>query len=186
MRTGSLKFGTFKLNNGALSPYYLDLHLLSSDPTIFRRLIAFYSRIIEPKILKRTDRISGVAASGVPYAVVLGFGLGKPFLSVKKEQKGGRRIEGVLLPGDRVLILDDVATTGMSILTAAQAIRAEGGVVNDAVILLDREQGASRTLKRFGVRLHSFSTVRRVARTLLAKGAIDDGEYDEIVRQIAN
>jgi orotate phosphoribosyltransferase len=123
------------------------------------------------------------------YAAVLAFNLQKPFLYVRKDLKEhgrGRRVEGLLLPGERVLVLDDVITTGTNIVDAVEAIRAEGGLVEDAVVLLDRLQGGKTNLKRIGVELHVFTTIRRIADGLVARGTIDEGQYKEILEQIVS
>jgi len=187
LRTGSLKFGTFKLASGILSSYYLDLRLIPSDPEAFRRTITFYSDTIAGKVKGSIDRLTGVPTAGIAIGAVLAFTLRKPFIYVRKETKEHgmtRRIEGFLRPGDRVLLLDDVITTGSSILEAAEAIRAEGGVVEDAVVLLDRQQGGEANLRKAGVKLHSFANMRRIADELLSRGTIEESQYREIVAQM--
>jgi orotate phosphoribosyltransferase len=188
LRTGSLKFGTFKLTSGLLSPYYVDLRLIPSSPEAFQRTVAMYVSVLEPDLVKRAERLAGVPTAGIAYAAVVALNLSKPLLYVRKEQKEHgreRRIEGLLQPGDRVIMLDDVVTTGKSLLEAADAIRAEGGTVEDAVVLLDRQQGAEVNLRENGVRLHSFTTMRRIADKLLSLGTIDERQHTEIIRQIA-
>jgi orotate phosphoribosyltransferase len=187
LRTGSLRFGTFKLASGILSPYYVDLRLIPSDPEAFRRVVAMYSTVLGAGINRRAHRLAGIPTAGIAYAAVLAYNLEKPFLYVRKEPKDhgrARKIEGSLLPGDRILVLDDVITTGQNIVDAVDAIRSEGGVVEDAVVLLDRQQGGKANLDRIGVELHSFTTMRRIAEKLMAKGTIDEGQFKEIVEQI--
>jgi len=82
------------------------------------------------------------------------------------------------------LILDDVVTTGKSLLEAAEAIRAEGGIVDDAVVLLDRQQGAGENLQKKRMKLHTFTTMRRIADKLLNLGTIDERQHKEILGQI--
>ena len=121
LRTGSLRFGTFILASGILSPYYVDLRLIPSDPEAFRRVIGFYSSALGINLAKRAQRLAGIPTAGIAYAAVLAFNLSKPFLYIRKEEKEhgvGRRIEGILQPGDRVLVLDDVMTTGKNITEA--------------------------------------------------------------------
>jgi orotate phosphoribosyltransferase len=187
LRTSSLKFGTFKLASGILSPYYVDLRLIPSNPEAFQQTVAMYVSVLEPDIIKRTQRLAGVPTAGIAYAAVVALNLAKPLLYVRKEQKEHgreRRIEGLLQPGDRVVVLDDVVTTGKSLLEATGAIRAEGGIVDDAVVLLDRQQGAEANLRRNHVKLHSFATMQRIAERLLSLGTIDEGQYKEILAQV--
>jgi orotate phosphoribosyltransferase len=186
LRTGSLRFGTFKLASGLLSSYYIDLRVIPSDPEAFRRVISFYSTLLETSLLDRVHRFAGIPTAGIVYAAVLAFNLSKPFLYVRKEEKGhgrGRRIEGVLQPADKVLVLDDVITTGMNVVEAVEAIRAEGGVVEDALVLLDRQQGGETNLRKAGVRLHAFATMKQVAERLSTRGMIDEGQLKEIIGQ---
>ena len=188
LRTGSLTFGTFKLASGLLSPYYVDLRLIPSNPEAFQRTIAMYGSVFEGDLVKRTQRLAGVPTAGIAYAAVVALNLSKPLLYVRKEAKEHgreRRIEGLLQPGDRVVILDDVATTGKNLLEAAEVIRAEGGIVDDAVVLLDRQQGAEAALKRNHVKLHAFTTMRHIADRLRKLGTIDEGQYREILGQIS-
>ncbi|MGA2627112.1 MAG: orotate phosphoribosyltransferase [Candidatus Bathyarchaeia archaeon] len=187
LRTGSLKFGTFKLTSGLLSPYYVDLRLIPSYPEAFQQTINMYRSVIEPDLVKRVQRLAGVPTAGIAYAAVIALNLNKPLLYVRKEQKEhGRekKVEGLLQPGDRVLILDDVVTTGKSLLEAAEAIRAEGGIVDDAVVLLDRQQGAGENLQKKRMKLHTFTTMRRIADKLLNLGTIDERQHKEILGQI--
>jgi orotate phosphoribosyltransferase len=146
-----------------------------------------YRSVVEPDLVKRFQRLAGVPTAGIAYAAVIALDLTKPLLYVRKEQKEhGRekRVEGLLQPGDKVLVLDDVVTTGKNLLEAAEAIRAEGGIVDDAVVLLDRQQGAVENLQKERVKLHAFTTMRRIADKLLNLGTIDEGQHNEIVRQI--
>lgn len=189
LRTGSLRFGTFKLASGILSPYYVDLRLIPSDPEAFRRVIGFYTTVIGTTLIKRAQRLAGIPTAGIAYAAVLAFNLSKPFLYVRKEEKEhgrGRRIEGILQPAERVLVLDDVITTGKNVVEAAEAIRGEGGVVEEAVVLLDRQQGGEENLRRAGVKLHAFATMKQIANRLNARGMIDEGQLKEIMGQIVS
>jgi len=187
LRTGSLTFGTFKLASGILSPYYVDLRLIPSNPEAFQRTISMYRSVFEPDLIKRTQRLAGVPTAGIAYAAVVALNLSKPLLYVRKEPKEhGRekRIEGLLQPGDKVVVLDDVATTGKNLLDAAEVIRGEGGTVEDAVVLLDRQQGATANLRKNGLKLHAFTTMRHIAERLRKLGTIDEGQYQEILAQI--
>jgi orotate phosphoribosyltransferase len=189
LRTGSLRFGTFKLASGILSPYYIDMRLIPSDPEAFRRVIGFYTTVLGTTLAKRAKRLAGIPTAGIAYAAVLAFNLSKPFLYVRKEAKEhgrGRRIEGILQPADKVLVLDDVITTGKNIVEAVDAIRSEGGVVEDTLVLLDRQQGGGVNLKKAGVRLHAFATMTHVADRLNARGMIDEGQLKEIKGQIVS
>lgn len=188
MKTGATKFGLFKLSSGKLSPYYIDLRMIPGDPEGLRKVVKIYEAMAKSKIgVASFDRVAGVPTAGVPYASILAYQLAKPFLYVRKEAKahgGERRVEGQLLPGERVLLVDDLITTGKNTLQAAEAIRSEGGQVQHALVLIDREEGGAPALAQAGMKLHAFTSVTRIAKRLRDSGVIDDDQYDAILAQI--
>jgi orotate phosphoribosyltransferase len=94
-----------------------------------------------------------------------------------------RRIEGILMPGNRVLLVDDLVTTALSLGKAAKVIRAEGGVVTDALVMLDREEGGKERLMRDNIKLHYLLTAREAATKLHELGAIEEDQLKTILKQ---
>jgi orotate phosphoribosyltransferase len=188
VKTGATKFGLFKLSSGKLSPYYIDLRMIPGDPKGLQTVIEIYETMTRSKIgVASFDRIAGVPTAGIPYASILAYRLSKPFLYVRRETKthgGERRVEGQLLPGDRVVLVDDLITTGKNTLQAVEAIRAEGGQVEHAIVLIDRQEGGAAALAKAGLRLHAFTTVTKIARRLSKSGVIEDDQYKAILAQI--
>jgi len=187
-KIGALKFGTFKLSSGKISPYYIDLRIVPSFPDAFIKVCDLYIRMIEKEIgAQNFDRIAGVPVAGMPFASVIAFHFKKPFLFIRKEVKRhGRekRIEGVIMPGDRILLIDDLITTGKSLRSAAKALRAEGGVIDDVVVLVDREEGGKEKLAKDNLSLHYLLRAGEAAQKLFDMGVISNDEYKIIVRQI--
>ena len=188
MKIDALKFGVFKLTSGKASPYYVDLRIVPSFPDAFTEICDFYSEAITRDIgLKNFNRIAGVPIAGIPFASQIAYNLKKPFLYVRKDIKlhgRERRVEGVLVSGDRVLLLDDLLTTGLTLTTAIDAARAEGGVVTDVVVFLDREEGGRELLERKGVKVHSLLKISEIANTLFEMGAIDQESLKTILKQV--
>ena len=184
----ALKFGVFKLTSGKASPYYIDLRVIPSFPDAFRKICDFYAEQITNQVgLKNFDRVAGVPLAGIPFASQIAYNLGKPFLYVRKGVRlhgRKRRVEGILISGDRVLLIDDLVTTGLTLNRAAKAVRAEGGVVREAVALLDREEGGREKLEKNGTNLHSLLKMSEVATTLFEIGAIDEESRKTILKQI--
>lgn len=188
MRIDALKFGTFTLTSGGTSSYYIDLRLIPSHPVAFQRVTDIYAEMARNMIgLDKFTRIAGIPTAGMPFSSVLALKLGKPFLYVRRETKPygrERRIEGVLMPGDKVLIVDDLITTGKSIIDTVDALRAEGAIVKDALVLIDREEGGKRALAEKGVKLHYLVGIREAAKILYEMNAIDEEQLKAILRQV--
>ena len=184
----ALKFGVFKLTSGKVSPYYIDLRIIPSFPDAFREICDFYGESITSQIgLQNFDRIAGIPIAGIPFASQIAYNLKKPFLYVRKgARRHGRqrRVEGLLASGDRVLLVDDLVTTGLTLKKAAEAVKAEGGVVKEAVALLDREEGGKEKLAKNGIQLHALLKISEVANTLYEIGAIDEESLKTILKQI--
>ena len=184
----AIKFGVFKLTSGKASPYYIDLRVIPSFPDAFREICDFYVQYIVSQIgLKNFDRIAGVPLAGIPFASQVAYNLKKPFLYVRKGIRlhgRERRVEGILVSGDRVLLIDDLVTTGLTLKKAADAVRAEGGVVTEAIAFLDREEGGKQLLEKNGIKLYPLLKISEIANTLYEIGAIDQESLKTILKQV--
>jgi orotate phosphoribosyltransferase len=188
LKLDAIKFGVFKLSSGKASPYYIDLRVIPSFPDAFREICDFYAAYItKPVGLKNFERIAGVPVTGIIFASQISYNLKKPFLFVRKGVRlhgRARRVEGVLASGDRVLLIDDLVTTGLSLKKTAEAVRAEGGVVTDAVVFLDREEGGKQKLEKSGIKLHSLLKISEISDALYEIGSIDKESLKTILKQI--
>lgn len=187
-KIGALKFGAFKLTSGKVSPYYIDLRIVPSFPDAFHRICDLYVKLIENDIgADNFDRIAGIPTAGIPFASLTAYHLKKPLLYIRPTERihgRERRVEGILLPGNRVLLMDDLITSGGSLRRAAEAIRAEGGVVTDAVVLLDREEGGKEKLAKDSVKLHYLLTTSEAAYKLYEIRTITEDQLDIILKQV--
>ena len=186
-KIGAIKFGTFKLASGRVSPYYIDLRIVPSFPDAFQRVCNLYVKLLEKDLgAENVNRVAGIPTAGIPFASAVSYLMKKPFIYIRPKVKlhgRERRIEGVLMPGDRVLLVDDLITTGLSLMKAAKAIKAEGGVVKDALVMLEREEGGKQRLLKDGIKLHYLLTAREAAAKLYELGAIEEDQLKTILKQ---
>ncbi len=188
-KIGAMRFGGFTLASGKPSSYYLDLRTVPSHPDAYAIVIDAYRERIEGIGESAFEVLAGVATAGVTMSSPLAFVMKKPMVYVRKEEKGhglGRLVEGTVKEGSRALLVDDVATTGGSMVSAVAALRESGFVVENAVVLVDRLEGASRSLNSAGVRLTSVVNVKELAEELYGLGLIGKEDYDAIMRQTDN
>ena len=189
LKTNSLRFGLYTLASGKQSPYYIDLRILQSFPRYFRLTIIALRDLISREIGSDFDSLGSIPTSGLIFASALGYEMLKPLIYVRKESKMyGRRkmVEGYLRPGDKVLLVDDVATTGTSLSNTIKVIRENGAIVKDAVAIISRLEGAEEKLQKMGVRLIAIATINDLINALHDKGLLDRNNLEEIIKQKAD
>jgi len=188
IKNNAIKFGDYILTSGKRSPYYIDLRLTISSPITMDWIANSLTRIILNEVGKeKIDRILGVPTAGVPFATVVSQKLGIPLIyyrQARKEHGVRKKIEGILERNDRVLIIDDLITTGESVIEAAEVVRDQGGVVNELVVLLDREQGGRERLKTSRIEPHVLFKISDAMTWLHKVGLIEDKVYDTVQKYI--
>jgi orotate phosphoribosyltransferase len=144
--------GAFTLRSGAVSNEYFDKYLFESDPAILRSIAAQLAGLVPPP----TEILAGLELGGVPVATALSLETGLPVAFVRKVAKTygtAKLAEGPDLKGRRVLVVEDVVTSGGQIIASTRDLRDLGALVDHAICVVDREEGAAAKLAAVDVRL---------------------------------
>ena len=188
IKNNAIKFGDYILASGKKSPYYIDLRQTISSPITMDWIANSLTRIILNEIGRdKIDKILGVPTAGVPFATVVSQKLGIPLIyyrQARKEHGVRKKIEGILERNDRILVIDDLITTGESVIEAAEVVRDQGGIVNELVVLLDREQGGKQRLRTSRIEPHVLFKISGAMTWLHSVGLIDDQVYETLKRYI--
>jgi len=188
IKNSAIKFGDYILASGKKSPYYIDLRQTISSPITMDWIGNALTRIVINEIGKdRIDKILGVPTAGVPFATVVSQKLAVPLIyyrQARKEHGVRKKIEGILDRNDRVLIIDDLITTGESVIESAEVVRDQGGVVNELAVLLDREQGGKERLRSSRIEPHVLFKISDAMEWLHTVGLIEDKVFDTVKRYI--
>lgn len=151
--------GTFTLRSGRTSSFYLDKYLFSTQPEILRDLGVLFAA----RVPTGTTRLAGAELGGIPLVTAASMASGLPCIFVRnarKEYGTAKQLEGVVGPADRVVLVEDVATTGGQALEAAKVVNATGAVVTHVIATIDRLEGARENIEREAIAFEALFTVR--------------------------
>jgi len=188
-QSGIIKFGDFTLASGKKSSYYVDLRLIPSYPHQFRILIKYLQNDITENIgLSNFDSFVSVPTGGLVIASALAIETVKPIIYVRSKPKDygtSKSIEGLIREGMSVLMIDDVATTGGSVVNAIKLLKEANIKVTDAYVIVDRMEGADEALKELGVKLHSITNIIQITQELHQQKLVDKIILEKVRNQIA-
>lgn len=160
LQSGAVRFGEFTLTSGQKSDVYVDIKQAWTDP---KRLLLLADALAEH--VETNDHLAGMELGAVPLVVATALKTGRPYAVVRKATKAhgmGKRVEGELLRDEPVLVIEDVATTGGSLIQTIEVLREAGARVDRAVVVVDREAGARVRLAERGVRLSALVTLEEL------------------------
>jgi orotate phosphoribosyltransferase len=189
---GCVQFGDFSAGRTARnSPVYLNPKLLVSRPDALARVASLIEAEVQMKIALRNrqiepfDLIAGVPIGGLHIATALALQMRVPLIYARTDPLAllGERthIEGIYRPGQTAIIVDDLATGGGSIIDTAEALRQQGLYVRDALVLVNREQGAERRLLEAGVHLHPILSLEVLLTYLHEQARIPSVDYERAI-----
>ncbi|MDD2666339.1 MAG: orotate phosphoribosyltransferase [Methanocellales archaeon] len=152
----SLKFGDFTLSSGLKSSYYVDKYIFETDPNCLEAIGNKISGLIPPG----TKKLAAIELGSISLVAVASVKTKLPYVIVRKQKKGyatKKLIEGEICPGETVIVVEDVITTGSEAVRAVQTLRDHGAIVYFVLAVVDREEGARENLMAIGVSLVSIA-----------------------------
>ena len=155
----SLLRGEFTLRSGRKSNYYLDKYLFETHPDV----LAALGRLFAEKLTPTVQRIAGAELGAVALAAATAMASGKPFVIIRNQKKDygtGKLVEGKLEPGETVMIVEDVLTTGGQVIEAAKTLKDAGARVEKIVAVIDRLEGARQNIESAGYAYESLFTTK--------------------------
>ncbi len=183
-----IRFGDFTLASGKKSSYYVDLRLVPSYPHQFRKMVKFLqNEIIKDIGLDNFDSIVSVPTGGLVIASALAIETVKPLIYVRSKPKDygtSKSVEGKIWDGMKVVMIDDVATTGGSVVNGIKSLKEAKIKVEDAYVIVNRMEGADEALKEEGVTMHSIADVMQITKSLHEQKLVDEDVLKKVQDQI--
>ncbi len=157
---GAIQFGRFVLTSGAVSDYYINIKKASTNPKVLKKITEMMAEYVEGY-----DVIAGMELGAVPLAVSLSLETNIPYVIVRKEKREhgtGKKIEGGDVKNKKVLVVEDVTTSGGSVIKAVKTLRENQALVDKVLVVVDRESGAEEKLLNIDIRLIPLISVRDI------------------------
>ena len=187
-QNNAIKFGDFTLSSGKKSSYYVDLRVVPSFPHQFRKMVKGLQALISDQIgYDNFDCLASVPTGGLVIASALAIETVKPLVYVRsqpKEHGTSKSIEGKIEKGAKILIVDDVATTGGSVSNAITLLKDASAKITDAYVVINRMEGADKLLQSQGVKIHSLTNILEITEILHRENLVSKQALENVKNQI--
>jgi orotate phosphoribosyltransferase len=187
--SGCIKFGSFKIKSGALSPYYIDMARLLAAPK--ELCVVAEAAVAEIKCIsssERIDKLASIELKGALIAPSIACKLDLPCVIVRKEDKAygvtGRIAGADVAKGDNILFFDDVISEGLSKIEGVKPLQEIGATVRHLLVVVNREQGGVENLEKLGFKVHALAKVSEVVEALCKAGSISRAQADTVLAYI--
>jgi len=184
-----IRFGDFTLASGKNSSYYVDLRLIPSYPHQFRKMIKnLQNLIVEKTGLDDFDCLASVPTGGLVVTSALAIEIVKPLIYVRskpKEHGTAKSIEGKISAGMKMVMVDDVMTTGTSVLNGINQLKEAGLLVSDLYVIINRLEGGDKALSDIGVQTHQLTDILEITDILFQEKLIGKEIFEKIKNQVS-
>jgi len=178
---GAMKIGNFTLSSGIKSKFYLDMRILQSYPKYFRISIFLLKNYIIKEIgMNNFNYICSIPTSGTIFGSSLAYELFKPHIYVRKNVKSygtQKTFEGDLRSNSKVLFIDDVMTTGNSLLSSIELLK-DKSIIHDVLVFVDRRQDYRDLLNKYNLNLHKIVSIDKIFELLFQSNRIEKKDLD--------
>ena len=157
---GAIQFGRFILTSGAVSDYYINIKNASTNPKMLKKIAEVMAEYTEGY-----DLLAGMELGAVPLVVALSLETNIPYVIIRKEKRvhgTGKQVEGGGVKNKKVLVIEDVTTSGGSVIKTIQILRENQGKVDKVLVVVDRESGAGEKLQNLDVRFVPLLSVSEI------------------------
>jgi uridine monophosphate synthetase len=186
-----IKFGSFKIKSGAISPYYIDLSRLLATPEqlcIIADVAA--QKIKQISVTDKIDKLASIELKGALIAPSIACKLNLPCVIVRKEEKAygvtGRITGADVAKGDNILFFDDVISEGLSKVEGIKPLQELGARVRHLLVVVNREHGGKEKLEKLGYKVYSLAKITDIVNSLYREKHISKVQADKVLEYVKN
>jgi len=185
--SGCIKFGSFKIKSGTLSPYYIDMARLLSKPKELCIVTKFAAqKICQLNKVNLLTKLASIELKGALIAPSIACKVNLPCVIVRKEAKNygatGKIAGADVEKGDKILFVDDVISEGLSKIEGITALQELGAEVKHVLVIVNREQEGKEKMEKAGYTVHALARVSEIVTSLQKKGKISTEQAETVLR----